>query len=167
MEALIIDASPQNGYLIEDYLLNSVFFETCFFHHASIIEEAKEHIQNQHFDFIIIDPAFSKEFGPPLIRVAKDYSPSTKIIAFCLCSTNPCVSECRQQCLELGANCHLDKAKDIYLLPATVRKCLSPALPELYNFNKAVPTITLSSILKETFIGDARLKTPYFLRAKR
>ena len=126
MEALIIDDTPSKGHLIEDCLLNSgrFTFESCIFHHASTIEEAKDHIVGQHFHFIIIDPAFSRDFGLPLIKTIKDYSRSTKIIAFSLCSTKPCVSECRQQCLECGADYHLDKVKAFGLLPTTVGKCL-------------------------------------------
>jgi len=120
---LVIDDGPKkvnlkeylkgflNGYLIEDFLLNSWFFEPCIFHHASTIKEAKELIQGQHFNFIILDPAFSREFGLPLIKTIKDYSPCTKIIAFSLCSTKPCSSGCRQQCLEWGADYHLNKVK--------------------------------------------------------
>jgi len=150
MEALIIDDSPQNGHLIEDFLLNSGLFETCIFHHASKIEEAKEHIQGQHFHFIIIDPAFSKEYGLPLIKTVKDYSPSIKIIAFGLCSTNPCVSECRQQCLGFGANCKLDKVKAFGLLPATIRKCLNPALEVPYNCSPSSISGTIVGLGRET-----------------
>ena len=166
MEALIID-DASNGHLIEDFLLNSGIFETCIFHHASIIQEAKEFIPGHYFHFIIIDPSFSKEYGLPLIKTVKDYSPSTKIIAFSLCSTKPCSSECRQQCLEWGADYHLDKVKDFGLLPTIVRKCLSQDLEENYNFNEAVPRRTLHSILGDTFVNHARLKTPTFLRANR
>jgi len=167
MEALIIDDTPSRGHLIEDYLWNSDLFESCIFHHASTIEEAKNHIIGPHFHFIIIDPAFSRDFGLPLIKTIKDFSPSTKIIAFSLCSTKPCSPECRQQCLELGADCHLDKVKAFGLLPTTVGKCLSPALEESYNFNSAVPRRTLHSILGDTFVDHARLKTPTFPRANR
>ena len=162
MEALIIDDSPANGFLAENFLLNSGFFETCTFRHASKIEEVKELIQGRLFQFIIIDPAFSREFGLPLIKTIKDYSPSTKTIALSLCSIKPCASECRQQCLDLGADCHLDKVKAIGLLPEVVMKYLGPD----YFYNKTVPRKTFSSILRGEFSGNTRLKTPSFLRAK-
>ncbi len=119
----------QNGHLIEDILLNSGFFETCFFHHASTIEDAVEYFPGSYFHFIIIDPLVSLEFGLPLIKTIKDCSPSTKIIAFSLCSVKPCTTKCRQQCLECGADCCLDKVRHFNLLPETVKKCLSLAPP--------------------------------------
>ena len=166
MEALIIDDSPKNGYLTEDFLLNSGFFGTCVFRHTSKIKEAKELIQGRLFHFIIIDPAFSGASGLSLIKMIKDYSPSTKIIALSLCSIKPCASECWQQCLDLGADCHLDKVKTFDLLPETVRRYLSSALEGASKYKKAVSAKTFPSILRGEFSGNARLKTPSFLRAK-
>ena len=167
MEALIIDNSPKNVTLIEDSLVNSGFFKPCIFHHASIIDEAKGHIIDQHFRFIVIDPGFAEEYGLPLIKTIKDYAPSTKTIAFSLCSTQPCIPECGQRCLELGAACHLDKAKSFDLLPTIVRQCLNPVLGESETYIKVTPRKALHSILGNTFNNQARLKTPHFLRRNR
>ena len=161
MEALVLDDSPENGILIEDFLLHSVFFGPCTFWHTSKIEEAKELILGRFFRVIIIDPAFSRVFGLPLIKTIKDYSSSTKIIAFSLCSIKPCASECRQQCLDLGADSHLDKVQDFGLLAEAIREYPGSALEGSQNYNKPVPTRTFPSILRDGFSSNARLKTPH------
>jgi len=165
MKALIIDESCQNGYLIEEFLLNQNITDTLVFHHANKIEAAIELARTHHFHLIIIDPAFSREFGLPLIKTIKDFSPSTTIIALSLCSTTPCTPTCREQCSNQGADWHLDKATQFDLLPAIVRKCLSPALFEPDNFVR--PGRTLPKVLRETFNDHRSLKTPSFLRSKR
>lgn len=165
MEVLIIDDNSENKCLAEDFILNSVVSGTCTFRHASKIEDAKELIQARLFQFVIIDPAFSREFGLPLIKTIKDYSPSTKLIAFSHCSIRPCAAKCGEQCLHLGADCHLDKVTTLGLRPEAVRRSPNSSLKET-SYNKTITKKTFSSIIRGDFSSNARLKTPSFLKAK-
>jgi len=144
MKALIIDGNRQNGHLVEAFLSNQGFPETSVIYHTNDLEGAIEIISSHHFQLIIIDPSFSREFGLPLIKTVKDFSPSTTIIAFSLCSIKPCASTCRQQCSNQGADWHLDKIRQFDLLPAMVRKSLNLAL--VWPDNLIAPKKTLSLI---------------------
>jgi CheY-like chemotaxis protein len=166
MKILIID-SPECGRLVKDLLLNSGFFETCVFRHASKLSEVTDLILSQHFHCIIIDPSFSKDYGLAFIKTIKDYSPSTKIIALCLCSTDPFNLNCGQRCLSAGADYHLGKMKYFHLLPAIVRKNLNSYPGGSSNFVKAAPKKPFALALRDTCNVNGRLKTPSFLRAKR
>ena len=114
---LIIDSSSENGLLVEDIIINSGLFGNCEFWHASNISEATELIFNQHFNCVIVDPSFSKDFALPWIKKLKDYSPPTKIITICNYVTDPCTPNSGQRCLSLGADYNLDKVKNFHLLP--------------------------------------------------
>ena len=164
VEVLIIDDNSENKRLTEDFILNSVVSGTCTFRHASKIEDAKELVQARLFHFVIIDPAFSREFGLPLIKTIKDYSPSTKLIAFSHCSIRPCTAKCEEQCLHLGADCHLDKVTTLGLPCKAVRGFSNSSLKE--TSYKTITKKTFSSIIRGDFSNNTRLKTPSFLRAK-
>lgn len=167
MKTLILDGDPQDGHRIEGFLWDSGFPDACEFYHAKKIEEAIVLTRTHRFHFVIIDPAFSRDFGLPLIKTVKDFSPSTKIIAFSLCSTTPCTQKCREQCLDQGADYHLDKMTQFDQLPAVFREHMHPALVEPDRIIKVAPKKTLFSILRKTFNRNTSLETPYFLRAKR
>jgi hypothetical protein len=157
MEALIIEGNFRDFKLIENYFLNSIFFDSCQFYHASTIEEAKEILRIKNLNFLIIDPSFSKEYGLHFIKTVKNYSPSTKIIASSFCSIKPCKSRCGQQCLDLGADCRLDKMEGFNQLSETARELLG--LVSYISY-------ACISFLEGPSIGGS-LKIPSFLRKRR
>lgn len=167
MKILILEGSPQDGYRIEDFLWDSGFPETCNFRHANKIAKAIELTQAHHFHLIIIDPSFSKESGLALIKTVKDFSPSTVVIAFSLCSTTFCTTTCREQCSDQGADCYLDKNTQFDQLPVMIRKHLNPTLLAPDKSITTLPKRTLPSILRSTFNDRPSLRTPSFLRSRR
>ncbi|MCF8719483.1 response regulator [Nitrospina gracilis] len=126
MNVLLIDSDKNLLHLIEGLIEFSILTSHLKIETVDTPHQAAQMALQSGPEFVVIDPQFSKEWGMPLIKTLKEIQPNTVVFAFSNCLSEPCFGNCREQCLEAGADRHFDKAKDFLSVPQMIREKAKP-----------------------------------------